>query len=100
MSQLGQTATFLAKWTMSASAPISEVGRAGERLGSAPGDRSKRVRTRPLRHAFRDIACYLLACARDYSFSIRRDLTFFSSVFCFGVVGVSDEYSLSNGLGW
>jgi hypothetical protein len=38
--------------------------------------------------------------ARDYSFSIRRDLTFFSSVFCFRVVSVSDEYSLSNGLGW
>jgi hypothetical protein len=38
--------------------------------------------------------------ARDYSFSIRRDLTLFSSVFCFRVVAVSDEYSLSNGLGW
>jgi hypothetical protein len=50
--------------------------------------------------AFREIACYLLACARDYSFSIRRDLTLFSSVFCFGVVGASDEYSLSSGLGW
>jgi hypothetical protein len=29
-----------------------------------------------------------------------RSATFFSSVFCFRVVGVSDEYSLSNGLGW
>jgi hypothetical protein len=38
--------------------------------------------------------------ARDYSFSIQRDLTFFSSVFCFRAVGVSDGYSLSNGLGW
>jgi hypothetical protein len=38
--------------------------------------------------------------ARDYLFSIRRDSRFFSSVFCFRVVGVSDEYSLSNGLGW
>jgi hypothetical protein len=76
------------------------VGRAGRRLGSAPGDRSKRVRARRLRRAFREIACYLLACARDYSFSTLRDLMFFSSVFCFGVVGVSDEYSLSNGLGW
>jgi hypothetical protein len=42
----------------------------------------------------------LLACLRrDYSFSIRRDLTFFSPIFCFGAAGVSDEYSLSNGLG-
>jgi hypothetical protein len=38
--------------------------------------------------------------ACDYSFSIRRDLRFFSSVFCFRVVSVSEEYSLSNGLGW
>jgi hypothetical protein len=45
-------------------------------------------------------ACHLLDCARDYSFSIRRDLTIFSSAFCFRIVGVSDEYSPSNGLGW
>jgi hypothetical protein len=50
--------------------------------------------------AFREIACYSLASARDYSSSIRRDLKFLSTAFCFGVVGVSDEYSQSNGLGW
>jgi len=62
--------------------------------------RSKRVRARRLRRALRKFACDLLDCARDYSFSIRRDLTIFSSAFCFRVVGVSDEYSPSNGLGW
>jgi hypothetical protein len=46
------------------------------------------------------VARYLIVCVSDYSSSTRRDLTFFSPVFCFGVVGVSDEYSLSNGLGW
>ena len=31
------------------------------------------------------------AYARDYSFSIRRDLTSFSPNFCLGVTGFSDE---------
>jgi hypothetical protein len=39
-------------------------------------------------------------CADDYSFSIRGVLALFSTGFCFGVAGVSDEYSPSSGLGW
>ena len=39
-------------------------------------------------------------CTGDYSFSIRCVLPLFSPGFCFGVAGVSDEYSPSSGLGW
>jgi hypothetical protein len=50
--------------------------------------------------AFRGKADCLVAYARDYSFSTRRDLAFFSSIVWLGVAGFSEECSLSSGLGW